>query len=125
MAEVDAATPGMDLDDEPPLDEDYIEPDMDSAYSYLDELASEHTAEPVPQAEPEPAAAPANGLALQWLELFRNLPISGMTGSIAANCTLIAVDGEHWLMHPTSGPAAPCSSATPATSPQRCIEPVP
>ncbi|WP_025110350.1 DNA polymerase III subunit gamma/tau [Pseudomonas sp. H1h] len=99
VADVDAATPGMDLDDEPPLDEDYIEPDMDSAYSYLDDLASEHTAEPVPEPEPEPAAAPATGLALQWLELFPQLPISGMTGSIAANCTLIAVDGDHWLMH--------------------------
>ncbi|MGF6149873.1 DNA polymerase III subunit gamma/tau [Pseudomonas fluorescens] len=99
VAEVDAATPGMDLDDEPPLDEDYIEPDMDSAYSYLDELASEHAAEPAPAPEPEPAAMPATGLALQWLELFPKLPISGMTGSIAANCTLIAVDGDHWLLH--------------------------
>lgn len=99
VADVDAATPGMDLDDEPPLDEDYIEPDMDSAYSYLDDLASEHTAQPAPEPEPEPAAAPATGLALQWLELFPQLPISGMTGSIAANCTLIAVDGDHWLMH--------------------------
>jgi DNA polymerase-3 subunit gamma/tau len=99
VADVDAATPGMDMDDEPPLDEDYIEPDMDSAYSYLDELASEHAAEPAPEPEPEPAAAPATGLALQWLELFPKLPISGMTGSIAANCTLIAVDGDHWLMH--------------------------
>jgi DNA polymerase-3 subunit gamma/tau len=99
VAEVDAATPGMDMDDEPPLDEDYIEPDIDSAYSYLDELASEHAAEPAPEPEPEPAAAPATGLALQWLELFPKLPISGMTGSIAANCTLIAVDGDHWLMH--------------------------
>ncbi|APC15023.1 hypothetical protein BLL42_04560 [Pseudomonas frederiksbergensis] len=99
VAEVDAATPGMDLDDEPPLDEDYIEPDMDSAYSYLDELASEHAAEPAPEPEPEPAAMPATGLALQWLELFPKLSISGMTGSIAANCTLIAVDGDHWLLH--------------------------
>ncbi|UST97181.1 DNA polymerase III subunit gamma/tau [Pseudomonas siliginis] len=99
VADVDAATPGMDIDDEPPLDEDYIEPDMDSAYSYLDELASEHAADPEPEPEPEPAAAPATGLALQWLELFPKLPISGMTGSIAANCTLIAVDGDHWLMH--------------------------
>jgi DNA polymerase-3 subunit gamma/tau len=99
VAQVDAATPGMDLDDEPPLDEDYIEPDMDSAYSYLDELASEHTAEPAAEPEPEPAAAPATGLALQWLELFPNLPISGMTGSIAANCTLVAVDGDNWLLH--------------------------
>ncbi|WP_448111367.1 DNA polymerase III subunit gamma/tau [Pseudomonas lini] len=99
VAEVDAATPGMDLDDEPPLDEDYIEPDMDSAYSYLDELASEHTAEPAPEPEPEPAAMPATGLALQWLELFPKLAVSGMTGSIAANCTLIAVDGDNWLLH--------------------------
>ncbi|CAI8823699.1 DNA polymerase III subunit tau [Pseudomonas sp. IT-P12] len=98
-AEVDAATPGFDLDDEPPLDEDYIEPDMDSAYSYLDDLASEHTAEPAPEPEPEPAAMPATGLALQWLELFPKLPISGMTGSIAANCTLIAIDGDNWLLH--------------------------
>ncbi|MPQ72053.1 DNA polymerase III subunit gamma/tau, partial [Pseudomonas sp. MWU12-2323] len=65
VAEVDAATPGIDLDDEPPLDEDYIEPDMDSAYSYLDELASEHAAEPAPEPEPEPAAKPATGLALE------------------------------------------------------------
>lgn len=99
VADVDAATPGIDLDDEPPLDEDYIEPDIDSAYSYLDELASEHAADPEPEPEPEPAAAPATGLAAQWLELFPKLPISGMTGSIAANCTLIAVDGDHWLMH--------------------------
>jgi DNA polymerase-3 subunit gamma/tau len=99
VAEVDAATPGIDMDDEPPLDEDYIEPDMDSAYSYLDELASEHTAEPAPEPEPEPAAAPATGLALQWLELFPKLPISGMTGSIAANCTLISVEGDNWLLH--------------------------
>lgn len=99
VAQVDAATPGMDPDDEPPLDEDYIEPDMDSAYSYLDDLASEHTAEPAPEPEPEPAAMPATGLALQWLELFPKLPVSGMTGSIAANCTLIAVDGDKWLLH--------------------------
>ncbi|KPG81940.1 DNA polymerase III subunit gamma/tau [Pseudomonas sp. RIT-PI-o] len=99
VAGVEAAPPGMDMGGEPPLDEDYIEPDMDSAYSYLDELASEHAADPEPEPEPEPAAAPATGLALQWLELFPKLPISGMTGSIAANCTLIAVDGDHWLMH--------------------------
>ena len=99
VADVDIATPGIDLDDEPPLDEDYIEPDMDSAYSYLDELASEHAAEPAPEPEPEPAAMPATGLALQWLELFPKLPITGMTGSIAANCTLISVEGDHWLLH--------------------------
>jgi DNA polymerase-3 subunit gamma/tau len=99
VALVAAATGGVDLDDEPPLDEDYIEPDMDSAYSYLDELASEHASEPAPEPEPLPAAQPATGLALEWLELFGKLPISGMTASIAANCTLIAVDGDDWLLH--------------------------
>ncbi|AIC19063.1 DNA polymerase III, gamma-tau subunit [Pseudomonas chlororaphis subsp. aureofaciens] len=99
VAEVDAATPGIDLDDEPPLDEDYIEPDMDSAYSYLDELASEHAVDPEPEPEPLPAAQPATGLALEWLELFPKLPISGMTASIAANCTLIAAEGDNWLLH--------------------------
>ena len=90
----------MDRDDEPPLDEDYIEPDMDSAaYSYLDELASEHAVEPQPEPEPLPAAMPATGLALEWLNMFPQLPVSGMTASIGANCTLIAVDGDDWLLH--------------------------
>ncbi|WP_339429542.1 DNA polymerase III subunit gamma/tau [Pseudomonas taetrolens] len=98
--QVDAALSGMDRDDEPPLDEDYIEPDMDSAaYSYLDELASEHAAEPAPEPEPLPAAMPATGLALEWLNMFPKLPVSGMTASIGANCTLIAVDGDDWLLH--------------------------
>jgi DNA polymerase-3 subunit gamma/tau len=91
---------GMARDDEPPLDEDYYEPERDpGGYSYLDELASE--ASPAPPAEPEvlPAAQPATGLALRWLELFGQLSISGMTGSIAANCTLMAVDGDDWLLH--------------------------
>ncbi|QXI30269.1 DNA polymerase III subunit gamma/tau [Pseudomonas vanderleydeniana] len=100
-AQMASTVAGPDRDDEPPLDEDYIEPDMDSAYSYLDELASEHAAELEPQPEPEPlpAAQPATGLALEWLQLFPKLPISGMTGSIAANCTLIAVNGDDWLLH--------------------------
>ena len=89
---------GMERDDEPPMDDDYDPADMDSAsYSFLDELTSEAPA----SAEPAllPAAQPATGLALDWLELFPKLPISGMTGSIAANCTLIAVEGDHWLLH--------------------------
>ncbi|WP_426142053.1 DNA polymerase III subunit gamma/tau [Pseudomonas sp. DWP3-1-2] len=91
----------MDRDDEPPMDDDYVEPDVDidpASYSYLDELAHESVAEEV-EAEPAPALMPATGLALEWLEMFQELPISGMTGSIAANCTLIAVDGDNWLLH--------------------------
>lgn len=97
----------MDRDDEPPLDDDYYGGEVDPAsYSYLDELASEHAAEPAAEPEPEPAAQPATGLALQWLEMFPSLPISGMTGNIAANCTLMAVDGDHWLLHLDPGHSA-------------------
>ncbi|SER06641.1 DNA polymerase-3 subunit gamma/tau [Pseudomonas sp. NFACC02] len=92
----------MDRDDEPPPDDDYYEPDVDldpASFAYLDDLAHD-TAEAV-EKEPEllPAAKPATGLAADWLELFPKLPISGMTGSIAANCTLISVEGDNWLLH--------------------------
>ncbi|MEE4911022.1 DNA polymerase III subunit gamma/tau [Pseudomonas alliivorans] len=93
----------MDRDDEPPPDDDYVEPDVDidpASYAYLDELAHESVgdAEPV-EPEPTPAAMPATGLALEWLEMFPGLPISGMTGSIAANCTLMGKEGDDWLLH--------------------------
>lgn len=102
------AAVGMDRDDEPPLDEDYYGGESDPVgFSYLDELA-EHIQEeaPKPTAEPLPAAKPATGLALQWLELFPQLPVSGMTGNIAANCTLIAADGDDWLLHLDPGQGA-------------------
>ena len=103
------APAGMDRDDEPPPDDDYYDGEVDPAgFSYLDELATEHAAELTPkaEAEPEPAAAPATGLALQWLEMFPSLPISGMTANIAANCTLIAAEGDHWLLHLDPGHSA-------------------
>jgi len=92
----------MDRDDEPPPDDDYYEPDVDidpASFAYLDDLAHD-TVEAV-EKEPEllPAAEPATGLAAEWLELFPKLPVSGMTGSIAANCTLISADGDNWLLH--------------------------
>jgi DNA polymerase-3 subunit gamma/tau len=92
----------MERDDEPPPDDDYNEPDIDldpASFAYLDDLA--HEAVEAVEKEPEllPAAKPATGLAADWLELFPKLPISGMTGSIAANCTLISVEGDHWLLH--------------------------
>ncbi|MFG0398269.1 DNA polymerase III subunit gamma/tau [Pseudomonas sp. zjy_11] len=102
------AAVGMDRDDEPPLDEDYYGGEIDPAgFSYLDELA-EHVQEDVskPAAEPLLAAKPATGLALQWLELFPQLPVSGMTGNIAANCTLIAAEGDDWLLHLDPGQGA-------------------
>ncbi|MEQ7922121.1 DNA polymerase III subunit gamma/tau [Xanthomonas sp. WHRI 1810A] len=102
----------MDRDDEPPPDDDYYEPDVDidpASYAYLDDLAHEtvETVEAV-EAEPEllPASMPATGLALEWLELFPKLPVSGMTASIGANCTLISVDGDNWLLHLDPGHSA-------------------
>ncbi|WP_085677867.1 MULTISPECIES: DNA polymerase III subunit gamma/tau [unclassified Pseudomonas] len=102
------AAAGMDRDDEPPMDEDYYGGESDPVgFSYLDELA-EHVQEEKPVAAPQPlpAAKPATGLALQWLELFPQLPVTGMTGNIAANCTLIAADGDDWLLHLDPGQGA-------------------
>ena len=93
----------MGRDDEPPPDDDYVEPDVDidpASYSYLDELAHDSVSDDGPvEPEPEPAAMPATGLAADWLEMFPKLPISGMTGSIAANCTLMEAEGDNWLLH--------------------------
>ncbi|HEK1688330.1 TPA: DNA polymerase III subunit gamma/tau [Pseudomonas putida] len=101
------ASVGMERDDDG-ADDDYYVPQADPAgFSYLDELA-EHIQEDAPAAVPEPlpAAQPATGLALQWLELFPQLPVSGMTGNIAANCTLISADGDDWLLHLDPGQGA-------------------
>ncbi|MBM7059464.1 DNA polymerase III subunit gamma/tau [Pseudomonas sp. UL073] len=90
-----AATEESD-DDEPPAGEyDYYEADAES-YDY--DFSSADT--PV-AAEPEvlPAVQPATGLAAEWLDLFPRLGISGLTGSIGANCTLVAVDGDTWFLH--------------------------
>lgn len=101
------ASVGMERDDDG-ADDDYYAPQADpTGFSYLDELA-EHIQEDAPAAAPEPlpAAQPATGLALQWLELFPQLPVSGMTGNIAANCTLISADGDDWLLHLDPGQGA-------------------
>ncbi|WP_313458962.1 DNA polymerase III subunit gamma/tau [Pseudomonas sp.] len=98
---------GMERDDEPPLDEDYYGGESDPVgFTYLDELAEHVQEQPAAAPEPLPAAQPATGLALQWLELFPQLPVSGMTGNIAANCTLIAADGDDWLLHLDPGQGA-------------------
>lgn len=81
-------------DEEPPLgDDDYYEAD-----AYLDALESQAPAAAA-VVEPALAALPATGLAAEWLDLFPRLGVSGMTGSIAANCTLVAVEGDTWRLH--------------------------
>ncbi|WP_425914515.1 DNA polymerase III subunit gamma/tau [Pseudomonas sp. GWSMS-1] len=85
-----------DDDDEPPLgDYDYVEMDAESFDYDFDAVERSESVEP----EVLPAAQPATGLAAEWLELFPKLGLSGMTGSIGANCTLISVEGDNWLLH--------------------------
>ncbi|MCQ4310791.1 DNA polymerase III subunit gamma/tau [Pseudomonas stutzeri] len=84
-------------DDEPPLtDEDYFEVET-QAEAYLDGL--DELAPDSQVAEPTPAVEPATGLAAEWLDIYLKLGLGGLTGSIAANCTLISVEGDRWLMH--------------------------
>lgn len=84
-----------DDDEPPPGDYDYVDIDA-AAFDY--DFGVDAVSEP---AEPEIvlAAEPATGLAADWLELFPKLGLSGMTGNIGANCTLMAVDGHNWLLH--------------------------
>ncbi|WP_339516688.1 DNA polymerase III subunit gamma/tau [Pseudomonas sp. RL_15y_Pfl2_60] len=89
-------------DDEPPLDYDYVEMDADSIDYDFDAVEPAVPAEP----EPQPAMQPATGLAADWLQLFPKLGLSGMTGSIGANCTLISVEGDSWLLHLDPGHSA-------------------
>ncbi|MDX1367212.1 DNA polymerase III subunit gamma/tau [Pseudomonas sp.] len=93
----------VDSDDEPPPgDYDYVEMDAQTFDYDFDAVDAVQSAEP----DPLPAAKPATGLAADWLELFPKLGLSGMTGSIGANCTLMAVEGDNWLLHLDPGHSA-------------------
>ncbi|ANF26988.1 DNA polymerase III subunit gamma/tau [Stutzerimonas stutzeri] len=84
-------------DEEPPLtDEDYFEVET-QAEAYLDGL--DDPASEQQSVEPAPAVEPATGLAAEWQDIYLKLGLAGLTGSIAANCTLISVEGDRWLMH--------------------------
>ena len=84
-------------DDEPPLsDEDYFQAET-QAEAYLHNLDA---LEPAPAVvEPALAMEPATGLAAEWQSIYLKLGLSGLTGSIASNCTLISVEDDRWLMH--------------------------
>lgn len=45
------------------------------------------------------AVSPATGLAADWINLLPQLGLSGLTANIAANCTLVAVEGQNWTLH--------------------------
>jgi DNA polymerase-3 subunit gamma/tau len=93
----------VDSDDEPPPgDYDYVEMDAQTFDYDFDAVDAVQSVDP----DPLPAAKPATGLAADWLELFPKLGLSGMTGSIGANCTLMAVEGDNWLLHLDPGHSA-------------------
>ncbi|MGY4532486.1 DNA polymerase-3 subunit gamma/tau [Pseudomonas sp. TE3786] len=96
-----------DDDDEPPLgDDDYYvaEGETDAYLDALDAMGIDAPA--TVEVAPLPAAKPATGLAAEWLELFPRLGITGLTGSIAANCSLVAVEGDTWTLHLDPGQSA-------------------
>ena len=97
-----ASVEADDEDEPPPGDYDYYEPDADSLDYDFDAPAQPEAV----VAEPLPAAQPATGLAAEWLDLFPRLGLSGMTGSIGANCTLIEANGDDWLLHLDPGHSA-------------------
>ena len=84
--------------DEPPnSDEGYY----DSEAADLLQMDVLLDAQPAAEAEVDilPAVQPATGLAAEWLLLCPQIGLSGMTGSIAANCTLVAREGDAWTLH--------------------------
>ncbi len=95
-----------DDDEPPPGDDDYYIAEGETD-AYLDALDSMGIDTPAPvDLAPLPAAKPATGLAAEWLELFPRLGITGLTGSIAANCSLVAVEGDTWTLHLDPGQSA-------------------
>ena len=87
-------------DEEPAdADEEYYPDDMPELAAEAESLLSEACAEPEVAIEPELAAKPATGLAAEWLAVFSQLGLSGMTGNIAANCSLVAVSDDCWSLH--------------------------
>ena len=97
--------PGDDVEeDDEDAEDDVI--DTDVAYAYLEALPDDVNESAELSTQVLPAAMPATGLAAQWLELFPQLGLSGLTGSIAGNCSLVAVDGDHWSLHLDPGQGA-------------------
>ncbi|KTT22777.1 DNA polymerase III subunit gamma/tau [Pseudomonas oryzihabitans] len=97
IADVPADTSGDDLDgdEEPPPAEDYYEVGLDDYLDTLGEPAVDNIAETASTV----AVQPATGLAADWQALFPELKLGGLTASIAANCTLVAVEGDRWHLH--------------------------
>ncbi|WP_287028289.1 DNA polymerase III subunit gamma/tau [Pseudomonas sp. UBA6310] len=95
---LDVETDADDDDDEPPPADEYYEVDGE-AFDYLESLGDEAADDSATDAQNLADVQPATGLAAEWLELFPRLGLSGLTGSIGANCSLVAVEGDVWRVH--------------------------
>lgn len=85
-------------EDQQSTEDDYLIPE-----DYQSFLAQNYQAEPEEATEVHEQAAaqavtPATGLAAEWLSLFYQLKLSGITANIAANCTLIEKDEQLWCL---------------------------
>jgi len=95
---VAAPEPASSDDDEPPAsDEGYYESDSADLLQMDELLLDQSSTEAVEESLPD--VQPATGLAAEWLVLCPQIGLSGMTGSIAANCTLVAKNGDDWTLH--------------------------
>lgn len=94
--EVAAASPAeAGEDDDSAFEDDYCDVDVSSFEYDFESLSDELPASPAPAVN----LPPASGLAAEWLALFPRLGLSGMAGNIAANCTLVEMQGDDWLLH--------------------------
>ena len=46
-----------------------------------------------------PEILPASGLAARWIELCESMALTGITGNIVRNATLVAEEGDRWQLH--------------------------
>lgn len=89
--------PAYITEDIPLVDDEYIS--VDEYSSLLEESYSETTlTAETTQTEPTNFLPPATGLAAKWLEIFPELKLTGITGSIASNCTLVAMNDTEWQL---------------------------
>ncbi|GGK06942.1 DNA polymerase III subunit gamma/tau [Pseudomonas matsuisoli] len=101
----------------PPESDDYSDDrddDVDAdVYAYMEGYAVADMVSPEPEPEPTPGddalrpdIPPATGLAARWLEVFPQLKLAGLTGSIAANCTLAREEEDTWYLYLDPGHSA-------------------
>lgn len=84
-----------------PAEED--DEDMLDAYAdwlpQADELASLQQQQDEDSTDLRPDIAPASGLALRWIEVCEQMGLTGLTGNIVRNSSLIAEEEARWLVH--------------------------